>query len=72
MPCLKTCMGPAEVCLERCKCGSEIVRITEGKPINTAALVESVYGNVHDLSAADLKTIDWSLSQKALIESLHY
>ena len=44
-----------------CNCGSEIVSV---KPVNTAAVIESIYGDVAKLTDEQLDEIDWALEQK--------
>ena len=49
-------------CYENCNCGQGVISVTPA--VNTAAIIESVYGNVHNLSPAQLEEIDWSLDQQ--------
>jgi len=58
--CLEECHDPhVDHCFRQCKCGHNIVEV---KPVNTAGIVEAVYGDVENLTDEQLKEIDWSLN----------
>jgi len=50
-----------------CKCGSKWGHI-EPKPVNTAAVIEDIYGDVNNLTEEQLDEIDWSLEQLAIAD----
>ena len=68
MGCVQTCIDSCnaqpfnESCYETCGCGQGVITVTPA--VNTAAIIESVYGNVHNLSQTQLDEIDWSLDQQ--------
>jgi hypothetical protein len=59
--CLANCNGDVEHCFPQCGCGNGIVVV---KPVNTAAIIESIYGDVAKLNEEQLDEIDWSLNLK--------
>ena len=65
--CLHDCIEkPAkehQCCMSKCHCGKGVIRITEPeKPVNVAAIVEDAYGDLNQLTDADLINIDQALA----------
>lgn len=66
LDCLENCRADPVNCIQRCDCGSTIVQVG---PVNTAAIAESIYGDVRMLDDEQLSEITWSLKQKADVEA---
>jgi hypothetical protein len=59
--CLASCSSSTRGCLKQCQCGQGVINV---KPVNVAAVVESIYGDAENLSEEQLAEIDWAIVHK--------
>ena len=74
MGCDQTCIDGCNAmisfnakCYSSCNCGQGVISATPAPAVNTAAVIEKVYGNVHNLKAEQLDEIDWSLDSQRMM-----